>query len=97
MLQRTQLMIDEQTKQDLEFLARARGKSVSKLVREYLRDRILKEKKKNIPEAGTGATVALTGMAETAKIIEKKLGSSGPKDASINIDHYLYGAPKKKL
>jgi|SRR3989304_9081791 len=97
MLQRTQLMIDEQTKQDLEFLARSRGKPVSKLVREYLKDRILKEKKKYAPRAGAGATATLTKMAEAAKKLEERYGQSRPTDVSSNIDHYLYGAPKKKV
>ncbi len=26
-----------------------------------------------------------------------KLGFTGPTDLSYNLDHYLYGAPKKKL
>jgi len=26
-----------------------------------------------------------------------KIGFKGPKDLSYNLDHYLYGAPKKKL
>jgi len=90
-------MIDEKTKQDLEFLARARGKSVSRLVREYVKDRLVKEIKKYTPKAGRGAAAALVGMVESAKILEKKYGPSGPKDVSINIDHYLYGASKKKV
>lgn len=89
-------MIDEKTKQDLEFLARAKGKSVSKLVREYIKNRILKEKKKYTPQVGRRAAAALVGMVESAKKLEKKYGSSGPRDVSINIDHYLYGASKKK-
>lgn len=97
MLQRTQIMLDDKTKADLEFLSIKKGESMSSLVRKFLKDKIKQEKKK-IPKESrkTGGAEALLKMAEEAEKIDKKYGSNYPTDLSINHDYYLYGAPKVK-
>ena len=46
MLQRTQLMLDIQTKQDLQYLASITNRSMSELVREFVAEKVKQEKKK---------------------------------------------------
>lgn len=95
MLQRTQLMLDEQTKNDLLYLSMATNRSMSSLVREFVVEKIKIEKKKasKVKRPQANGVEILLKMAESAE----KLGLSGPSDLSINHDHYLYGAPKKKI
>ena len=98
MLQRTQLMIDSETKEDLLFLSRETNRSMSEMVREFVAEKVKKEKKKIRYQKTKrmNAVEALLQLAKDAEEIEKKYGSSGPTDGSYNLDHYLYGAPKKK-
>ena len=95
MLQRTQLMLDEQTKNDLLYLSMATNRSMSSLVREFVVEKVKIEKKKaaRAKRVSTSGVEILLKMAESAE----KLGLSGPRDLSINHDHYLYGAPKKEV
>ncbi len=98
MLQRTQLMLDSETKEDLLFLSRETNRSMSGLVREFVAEKVKEEKKKVTyhKKKRMNAVEALLQLAKDAEDIEKKYGSSGPTDVSYNMDHYLYGAPKKK-
>lgn len=50
MLQRTQLMLDEQTKNDLLYLSMATNRSMSSLVREFVVEKVKIEKRK-LPES----------------------------------------------
>lgn len=95
MLQRTQLMLDEQTKNDLLYLSMATNRSMSSLVREFVVEKVKIEKKKvaKAKRPQVNGVEILLKMAASAE----KLGLSGPRDLSINHDHYLYGAPKKKI
>lgn len=97
MLQRTQLLLDREIRQELSLLSQTTDKSVSQLVREFLRDRIQEEKKKIRKTKKINPAKALLEMAKAAEEIDKKFGCSGPTDLSINHDYYLYGAPKKKI
>lgn len=98
MLQRTQILLDEETKRDLEYLSEVKNQSISKLVRTFLAKKVKiekrKEKKKGVKKLSGVET--LLKMAESAEMLAKKYKITGPKDVSINIDHYLYGAPKRK-
>lgn len=99
MLQRTQILLDTETKRDLEYLSEVTNRSMSELVREFVAEKVKIEKKKYKKPKGrkmTGAE-ALLKLAEEAKKIDEKYGSDYPTDLSINFDHYLYGAPKRKL
>lgn len=96
MLQRTQLLLDREIRQELSLLSQITDKSVSQIVREFLRDKIQEEKKKIRKIKRLNPVATLLKMAKKAEEIDKKYGYSGPTDWSINHDHYLYGTPKKK-
>lgn len=96
MLQRTQLMLDDQLKRDLLWLSQMKNQSMSQLVRTYVVDRVKKEKKTLRRRKTMSGAEALLKMAEAAEQIDEKYGYSGPTDVSINHDHYLYGAPKRQ-
>ena len=99
MLQRTQLMLDEQTKNDLLYLSMATNRSMSSLVREFVVEKVKIEKKKvaKAKRPQVNGVEILLKMAESAERLAKEYPSKGPSDLSINHDHYLYGAPKKKV
>lgn len=96
MLQRTQLMLDDQLKRDLLMLAEMKNQSMSQLVRTYVSAKVQEEKKKVRKRKAMSGVDALLKMAEAAEKIDKKYGYSGPTDVSVNHDHYLYGSPKKQ-
>lgn len=79
---RTQIYIDKELHRELLLLAKEQKEPMAKIAREMLRDGV---KKRTIDRSGKKALRALLTMRAT----------SGPKDLSRNIDHYLYGAPKK--
>ncbi|KKQ42116.1 MAG: hypothetical protein US60_C0023G0006 [Microgenomates group bacterium GW2011_GWC1_37_8] len=97
MLLRTQILLDEETKRDLEYLSEVKNQSISKLVRTYLSEKVRLEKKKAKRKRikKMSGVETLLKMAESAEKLAKKYKISGPRDLSINHDHYLYGAPKK--
>ena len=91
-------MLDEQTRQDLLYLSQVTNQSMSELARQFIAEKAKEEKKKIAKQKPKKHPAeALLELAKRAEEIEKKYGSSGPTDVSLNIDHYLYGAPKKKL
>ena len=96
MLQRTQLMLDRQLKQDLMFLSQVKNQSMSELVRKFVSEKVEEEKKKVKRAKYSNPIQTLLKMAKRAEEIDKKYGYSGPTDGAINHDHYLYGAPKKQ-
>lgn len=96
MLTRMQILFDEETKRDLISLSEIKNQSISKLVRDFVAPKIKEEKKKARSIKKISGAEALLKMAEEAEKIDKKYESSGPTDVSANIDHYLYGRPKKK-
>lgn len=94
MLQRTQLMLDSETKADLLWLSEETNQSMSQLVRKFVAEKVKVEKKKaKRKRKKLSGVEILLKMAESAK----KHNLTGPRDLSYNHDHYLYGAPKKKL
>jgi predicted transcriptional regulator len=101
MLQRTQILLDAETKRDLAYLSEVTNRSMSELVRQFLAEKVKVEKKrvdqkqKTKGKRMTGAE-ALLAMAKAAEEIDRKYGYEGPTDWSINHDHYLYGLPKKQ-
>ena len=99
MLHRTQILLDTQTKRDLQYVSEATNQSMSKLVRKFVAEKVKIEKRKiNKRKRGKMSGVeALLKMAEAAKKIDEKYGSDYPTDVAANVDHYLYGAPKRKV
>ncbi len=82
---RTQVYLDDQLHRDLMLLARLENKPMAEVTREILRTGVTR--KKAIDTSGKGAMLAIA-----------KMGLKGGDDPylSANIDHYLYGAPKKQ-
>ncbi|MBI4067709.1 hypothetical protein HY407_04980 [Candidatus Gottesmanbacteria bacterium] len=96
MLVRTQIMLDDQIKRDLEYLSEVKNQSMSSLVRKFVAEKVKIEKKRVKRVKKMDPVKALLGLAKRAEEIDKKYGFSGPTDWSINHDHYLYGSPKRK-
>lgn len=82
---RTQIYLDPKTHKRLLNLAKTKKTSMAQIVRESVEEKIEKEEKKD--------TSGIEVMLRLANIRAK----GGPKDLSTNIDHYLYGFPKKKV
>ena len=80
---RTQVYLEEQLHQKLIDIARERGMAFAKVVRTLLKDGI--EKSDGIDYSGKTALRNLIHLK----------GTGGPTDLSTNLDHYLYGAPKR--
>ncbi|HVF69799.1 MAG TPA: hypothetical protein VNA13_04535 [Xanthomonadales bacterium] len=83
-MQRTQMYLDESLRRDLISLAKREKKSMAELARDILKEGV--KKKKNVDTSG---------MAVMLSLLEIK-AKGGPRDLAKNLDHYLYGGPKKK-
>lgn len=80
---RTQIYIPEDEHRELLIVARKTGQPMAALIRSFIK-RGLKEEK----------TIDRSGK-ETLKRLLAIGATGGPKDLSVNLDHYLYGGPKK--
>ena len=78
------MYLDDKLRKDLIALAKQEKKSMAQVARDILKEGV--EKKKNIDTSGMEVMIALSKLNL----------KGGPKDLSKNIDHYLYGGPKKK-
>lgn len=102
MLRRKQILLDGETERDLQYITEITNQSFSKLTRSLLSKQAKIEKKK-VEKVDKKKRTKLSGarvllkMAEDAKKIAKKYGCDYPNDLSVNHDHYLYGAPKRKI
>lgn len=101
MYTRTQILLDPQTKADLAYISEMKNVSMSSLVRRFVAEKVKAEKliqiKKSRKKPKMSGAEVLLKMSQAALEIEKKYGTTGPIDGALNHDHYLYGAPKKKL
>lgn len=99
MLHRKQILLDSETERNLQYVAEITNQSFSRLTRSLLSKQAKIEKKKVDKKKMTklSGTGVLLKMAEDAKKIATKYGCDYPSDLSVNHDHYLYGAPKKKI
>ncbi len=84
-MQRTQIYLDDTLRKDLIALAKREDKSMAEVARDILKKGI--EKKKNVDRSG---------IAVLQKLIDMKITGGDDPNLSSNIDHYLYGAPKRK-
>jgi hypothetical protein len=82
---RTQVYLEDQTHKDLLHLAQQEQKSMAEVTRDILKEGI--HKRKSLDPSGKKALLALAGIK----------GKSNDPYLSENIDHYLYGAPKKNV
>ena len=78
------MYLDDGLRKDLIALAKQEKKSMAEVARDILKAGV--EKKKKIDTSGMQVMIALSKLNL----------EGGPKDLSKNIDHYLYGGPKKK-
>lgn len=78
------MYLDQSLRQDLITLAKKEKKSMAEVARDILKEGV--EKKK---------TVDTSGMQTMLNLLNMK-AKGGPSDLSKNIDHYIYGGPKKK-
>jgi hypothetical protein len=81
---RTQVYIEEQTHKDLVQLAAREKKSMAAVTRDILTEGI--HKRKTVDTSGVNTLRALTTIG----------GKSDDPYLSENVDHYLYGAPKRR-
>jgi len=82
---RTQVYLEDQIHKDLIRLAQQESKSMAEVTRDILKEGIAK--RKSIDTSGKNVLLAIANLKFT--------GGDDPY-LSENIDHYLYGAPKKK-
>lgn len=82
---RTQVYLEDQIHKDLLQLAHQEGTSMAEVTRDILKEGI--KKRKTIDTTGVKTLLSLSKIGAT----------SNDPSLSANIDHYLYGAPKKKL
>lgn len=80
---RTQIYLDEDIHKDISLLARKGKVSMAKIARDILKEGVLK--RKNLDKSGKEVLKKLLEIGATG----------GPSDLSANLDHYLYGTPKK--
>ncbi len=80
---RKQIYISEPVDEQLNHIARVKGKAVAEVVRTFIEEGI--QKTNDIDYSGRSALL---------KLVSLKV-KGGSKDLSANLDHYLYGGPKK--
>jgi hypothetical protein len=78
-----QIYISKPTDQELIRIAQVKGKKVAEVVRTFIEEGIQKTN-----------DIDYSGRAALQKLVHLKF-KGGPKDLSANLDHYLYGGPKK--
>ena len=84
---RMNMLLEEKLYKDLQYLTAQEGKRVSmaKVIRDLLSEGI--EKKKSID---------MSGKKVMEKLFEMNITGGDDPYLSENIDHYLYGAPKRR-
>lgn len=87
-MQRTHIYLPDDLNTEIEFTARFQRKSKAEIIRTALEQGI-----KVIRPRRSSSTKALLKMVKEAK----KFPGTGPKDLSINHNHYTWGGPKRSL
>ena len=85
---RTQLYLPKSQQDALRALARKEHTTVSEIARRLLNAQLRLGKQAKRTDAHTES------FFDFAKRVSK-MGRRGPKDLSMNLDHYLYGTPKR--
>lgn len=81
---RTQIYIPEQEHKELLQVARQKKQPMAAVVRLFIKRGLTEEK-----------TIDRSGKGVVKKLLAIEAGG-GPRDLSTNLDHYLYGGPKKR-
>lgn len=85
-MQRTHVYLPDDLNREIDSAAKAKRTSKSKVIREALKRGL-----QAIRPQKSSSAQALLEMVEQAK----KFRGSGPRDLSINHDHYTWGGPKR--
>ncbi len=85
-MQRTHVYLPDELITEIEFTAKIQHKKKAEVIRTALEQGI-----KAIRPRRSSSTKALLEIAKEAK----KFAGHGPKDLSINHDHYTWGGPKR--
>lgn len=85
-MQRTHIYLPDNLNTEIEFTAKAQRKSKAEVIRAALEQGI-----KVIRPPKSNSAKALLEMVKEAK----KFSGTGPKDLSTNLDHYIWGGPKR--
>lgn len=80
---RTQIYIPREIHNQLTRLARNKQEPMAKIVRRFIEDGLKRVRARD-----------LSGKQALQRIADLKL-KGGPRDLSRNLDHYLYGSPKR--
>jgi hypothetical protein len=85
-MKRKQIYIDPDQDDELRRLARTRDVSVSVLIREAVAEYLAEQGRPRFERPEDHPLWRIVGIVDDPDV---------PTDASINLDHYLYGAPKR--
>lgn len=85
-MQRTHIYLPDELNTEIELTAKTQRKSKAEVIRAALKHGL-----KAIRPQRSSSTKALLEMAAEAK----RFSGTGPKDLSINHDHYTWGGPKR--
>jgi hypothetical protein len=87
-MERKQIYLPKEQEEALDYLAERRGVSVSHMIREAIAQYLVEVDETPILERVEDHPLwRIVGIIDSPDM---------PEDASINHDHYLYGAPKVK-
>jgi len=81
---RTQIYLPNEMHSQLQQIAQAKSTSMAQITRKFI-EKGLK----------TSKDIDTSGKTVMRKLLNMNI-KGGPKDLSTNLDHYLYGGPKKK-
>lgn len=88
MMQRIQMIIDDQTRLQIVSWAREEGRSFSSVTREWLAEKLEEKKKIKKTSKKISAVESMQMMVKAAKKLAKY--DNGPSDLSQNYDKYIY-------
>ena len=86
-MQRTHIYLPEEINREIGYMAKQQRKTKAQVVREVLTHGI-----KAMKPIKSSSAEALLKMTKEAK----KFTGTGPRDLSINHDHYTWGGPKRE-
>jgi hypothetical protein len=86
-MKRKQIYIAQEQEEQLQRLAQQRSVPVSLLIREAVAEYLVEQETPHFERPEDNPLWGIVGLVDDPDV---------PTDASINLDHYLYGAPKRE-
>lgn len=86
-MKRKQIYVDPQHEEQLKQLAYRRNVPVSHLIREAIAEYLVEQETPHLARLEDHPLWNIVGIVDDP---------DGPTDGSINLKHYLYGAPKRE-